>query len=130
MPLCQLSRESISVSLRLAAQHRERRAQNRDGRGEEKDEERSAKRGTDEEQEENRFGNGTHLAECSAQSRVESDVRHYFIFSYESLCRLEEFIYLSAHLVTRQARIYENLGHMPEVITHLFGLLAHSTSQN
>lgn len=62
--------------------------------------------------------------------RSRSDVRRYFIFSYESLCRLEEFIYLSAHLVTRQARIYENLGHMPEVITHLFGLLAHSPSQN
>lgn len=58
------------MSLRLAAQHRERRAQNRDGRGEEKDEECSAKRGTDEEQEENRFGNGTRLAECSAPSQV------------------------------------------------------------
>lgn len=78
MPLCQLSRESISVSLRLAAQHRERQAQNRDGRGEEKDEEHSANRGTDEEQEEEeeeRFGNVTHVAGCSAQSQVKSEVQ-------------------------------------------------------
>lgn len=102
MPLCQLSRESISASLRLAAQHRERQAQNRDGRGEENDEDYSTNRGTDEEQEEERFGNVTHVAECSARSQLKSEVQVYFIFSYESLCRLsvtKEFISLSAHLV-------------------------------
>lgn len=66
MLLRQPSRESISVSLRLAAQHRERQAQNRDGRGEKDDEEYSANRGDDEKLEEERFINGTletHTAE-------------------------------------------------------------------
>lgn len=94
------------MSLRLAAQHRERQAQNRDGRGEEKDEEYSANRGTDDEQEEERFGNVTHVAECSEQSQVKPEIRVYFIHSCELLCRLnltKELISLSAHLMTRPA---------------------------
>lgn len=74
MPLQQPSRESISVSLRLAAQHWERQAQNRDGRREKDDEENSANRGDDEELEEERFINvmhETHTAEV------------YFHFIYE-----------------------------------------------
>lgn len=54
------------MSLRLAAQHRERQAQNRDGRREKDDEEHSANRGDDEELEEERFINlmhETHTAE-------------------------------------------------------------------
>lgn len=106
MPLCQLSRESISASLSLTAQHWERQAQNRDGRGEEKDEENSANRGTDEKQKEGRYGNVSHVAECSAQSQVKSEGRVYFSLSHKLLCRFnltKEFISLSAHLVTRQA---------------------------
>lgn len=110
VPLCQLSRESISVSLRLAAQHRERRAQNRDGRGEEKDEEDSAKQ-------RNRWrAGGEQIWQRNTRGRMfranlGSSLTHAgYAHLLQLLCRLKEFIYLSSisHLVTRQAWGYEN----------------------